>query len=143
MSKKLSTRRATAIKCIMDSLPTLEELNRRRPEVYTTVECQVCQTEEKETQAHLASCSEQKSLWKRIQKVATATAWNGLKEKEKNRIPPQVLYRTLFGETEAEEITNRKVLIKGLTTLKVEKKLEQLLNKQATQKCIDIVTRTV
>jgi len=61
-SRKLSTRRATAIKCIMDSLPTLEELNRRRPEIYTTVECQVCQVGEKETQAHLASCSEQKSL---------------------------------------------------------------------------------
>jgi hypothetical protein len=127
----------------MDSLPTLEELNRRRPEIYTTVECQVCQVGEKETQAHLASCSEQKSLWKRIQKVATATAWNGLKEEEKNRIPPQVLYKTLFGETEAEEIANREVLIKGLTTIKVEKRLKQLLSKQATQKCIDIVTRTV
>jgi hypothetical protein len=87
-SRKLSTRRATAIKCITDKLPTLEELNRRRPEVYSMAECQVCQVGEKETQAHLASCREQKSLWKRIQKVATATAWNGLKEEEKNRIPP-------------------------------------------------------
>ena len=102
----------------------LEELNRRRPEVYTTAECQVCENGEKETQAHLASCNRQKSLWKRIQKVATATAWNGLKESEKDRILSQVLYKTLFGETEADEITNREALIKGLTILKVEKRLE-------------------
>src|ERR1043165_619794 len=142
-SRKLSTRRATAIKCIMNNLPTLEELNKRRPEVYTTVDCQMCQDGEKETQAHLASCSGQKSLWKRIQKVTTATAWNELKEKDKIRIPPQVLHKVLFGETEAEEITNRKALMKGLITLKVKKEIERLLTKQATQKCIDIVTRTV
>jgi len=65
-SRKLSTRRAIAIKCIMDNLPILEELNKRRPEVYTTADCQICQDDEKETQAHLASCSRQKDLWKRI-----------------------------------------------------------------------------
>jgi hypothetical protein len=142
-SRRLSTRRATAIKCIMDSLPTLEELNRRRPEVYTTADCQVCQEDEIETQVHMASCSKQRSLWKRIQKVSAATAWNSLKEREKDRIPPQVLYTTLFGKTEEDEIENRKALIKGLTTLKVKKGIEQLLNKNATQKCIDIATRTV
>ena len=61
-SKKLSTRRATAIKCVMDNLPTLEELNRRRPEVYTTADFQMCQDGEKETQVYLASCSRQKNL---------------------------------------------------------------------------------
>ena len=75
--------------------------------------------------------------------MATATAWNGFKESEKNRIPSQVLYKTLFGETEADEIRNREALIKGITILKVEERLRQLLNKQTTQKCIDIVTRTV
>ena len=100
---------------------TLEELNKRRPEVYTTIDCQMCQDGKKETQAHLASCSGQKSLWKRIQKVTTATAWNELKEKDKIRIPPQVLHKVLFGETEAEEITNRRALMKGLIMLKVKK----------------------
>ena len=127
----------------MNNLPTLEELNRRRLEVYPTADCQVCQNREKETQAHLASCKEQKSLWKRIQKVTTATVWNGLKEKEKNRSPPQVLYEAIFGKTETEEIENREALIKGLTTTRVEKQLNQLLDKQVSQKCIDIATRTV
>jgi len=61
-SRKLSTRRATMIKCIMNNLSTLEELNKRRPEVYITTECQICKSSEKETQAHLASCNGQKNL---------------------------------------------------------------------------------
>ncbi|CAG8699454.1 13256_t:CDS:2, partial [Racocetra persica] len=72
-----------------------------------------------------------------------ATAWNRLKEKEKTRISPQVLYKTLFRETEEEEVTNRKVLIKGLIMTEVGKKLDQLLNRQAAEKCINIVTKTV
>src|ERR1043165_9748813 len=142
-SRKLSTRRATAIKCIMNNLPTLEELNKRRPEVYLTTECQICKIGKKETQAHLAICSGQKNLWKRIQKVATATAWEQLKEEEKNRVRPQVLYKAVFRITEEEEIINRKALIKGLTTIDVGQRLAKMLSKQATAKCIDIVTRTV
>ena len=71
------------------------------------------------------------------------TAWNELKEREKDRILPQVLYEALFEKLEAEEIVNRKALIKGLILIKVKEKLEQLLHRQAAQKCINIVTRTV
>ena len=49
----------------------------------------------------------------------------------------------MFRATEAEEIINRISLIKGLTAIKVVKRLKQLLDKQAVQKCIDIVSRTV
>jgi len=73
-TRRSSTRRYALIKCIIDKLLTLEELNRRRPDVYTTTECQVCQDKVKETQAYLASCKGQQSLWKRIQKVTIATA---------------------------------------------------------------------
>ena len=103
-TRRSSARRSAFIKCIIDKLPTLEELNRRRPDIYTTTECQVCQDKVKETQAHLASCKGQKSLWKRIQKVIIAAAWKGLKEEEKTRIPPYVLYIALFGEGEANKI---------------------------------------
>jgi len=58
----------------MDKLPNLEELNKRRPEIYTTTECQMCQDRTKETQAHLAASKGQKNLWKRIQKVTIVTA---------------------------------------------------------------------
>jgi hypothetical protein len=63
-TRRSSTRRCAFIKCIIDKLPTLEELNRRRPDIYTTTECQVCQDKVKETQSHLASCKGQRSLWK-------------------------------------------------------------------------------
>src|SRR6185436_14413805 len=95
MTRRSSARRSAFIKCIIDKLLTLEELNRRRPDIYTTTECQLCQDKVKETQAHLASCKRQKSLWKRIQKVTIAMVWKGLKEEEKIRIPPYVLYIAL------------------------------------------------
>src|SRR6185295_18902275 len=84
-TRRSSARRSAFIKCAIDKLPTLEELNKRRPDVYTTAECQMCQDKVKETQAHLASCKGQSNLWKRIQKVTIATAWKGLKEEEKTR----------------------------------------------------------
>ena len=121
---------------------TLEELNRRRLDIYTTTECQLCQDKVKETQAHLASCKGQKSLWKRIQKVTIATAWKGLKEEEKIRIPPYVLYIALFGEGEANEIEMREALIKGLIPKKTLDRLSQLLNTKSRQQFINVVVRT-
>ena len=82
-TRRSSARRSAALKCVMDKLPTLVELNKRRPDLYVTTECQVCQEKSKGTQEHLARCSKQKSLGKRIQKVAIATAWKGLEEEEK------------------------------------------------------------
>jgi len=54
-----------------------------------------------------------------------------------------VLYEAFFRKTEAEEIINRTALIKGLTTREVEKRISRILDRWATQKCINIVTRTV
>jgi hypothetical protein len=126
----------------MDKLPTLEELNKRRPEIYTTTECQMCQDKTKETQAHLAACKGQKNLWKRIQKVTIATAWKGLKEEEKVRVPPYVLYTALFGKTETEEVKIREALIKGLIPKETQDRLRQLLSTKSRQQFIEIVART-
>ena len=41
-TRRSSTRRSAFIKCVLDKLPTLEELNRRRPDLYENAECQVC-----------------------------------------------------------------------------------------------------
>ena len=129
----MSTRRNAFIKCIIDKLSTLEELNRRRPDIYSTAECQMCQNKSKETQAHLASCEGQRSLWKRIQKVTIATAWKGLKEEEKTRIPLYILYMALFRKTEAEKVLMREALIKGLILIKTQDRLTQLLSMKARQ----------
>ena len=62
LTRRSSTRRSAFMKCILDKLPTLKELNRRRPDIYTTAKCQVCQSKVKETQEHLASCKGQANL---------------------------------------------------------------------------------
>ena len=48
-TRKISARRAAAIKCIMNRLPTMEKLNKRKPEIYEVTECQVCKSGNKET----------------------------------------------------------------------------------------------
>ena len=139
ITRRSSTKRSAFIKCIIDKLLILEELNRRRPDIYTTTECQLCQDKVKETQAHLASCKGQKSLWKRIQKVTIAAAWKGLKEEEKTRIPLYVLYTALFGEGEANEIEMREALIKGLIPKKTQDRLSQLLSMKSRQRFLGVV----
>jgi len=142
LTRRSSARRSAFMKCILDKLPTLEELNRRRPDIYTTAECQVCQSGVKETQEHLASCKGQANLWKRIQKVSISTAWKSLKEEEKIRVPPYVLYMALFGQTEQEEIKIRKALIKGLIPKAIQDKLSQILNTKTRQQFTNIVAET-
>jgi len=61
-TRRSSARRSAFIKCIMNKLSTLEELNKKRPEVYTTMECQMCQDKTKEIQTYLAACKGQKNL---------------------------------------------------------------------------------
>jgi ribonuclease HI len=141
-TRRSSSRRSAFIKCIIDKLPTLEELNRRRPDIYTTVECQVCQDKVKETQAHLAACKGQRNLWKRIQKVTIATAWKKLKEEEKIQIPLYVLYTALFGKTETEEVKIREALIKGLIPKETQDKLAELLNTRSRQQFANTVAIT-
>ena len=141
-TRRSSCRRSAFIKCIIDKLPTLEELNKRRPDIYTTMECQVCQDKVKETQAHLAACKGQRSLWKRIQKVTIATAWKKLKDEEKARIPPYVLYMALFGKTEPEEVKMREALIKGLIPKEKQDRLIQLLNTKSRQQFVNVVAIT-
>ena len=90
----------------------------------------------------MASCKGQINLWKRIQKVTIATAWKGLKEEERTRIPPYVLYTALFGKVEAEEVEMREALIKGLIPKKTQDKLAQLLSSKTRQQFANTVAKT-
>ena len=60
----------------------MKELNKRRPQVYDTPNCRVCEKEIEETQEHIAECKVQKHLWKRIEKVAIASAWEKIEKED-------------------------------------------------------------
>src|SRR5260364_41032 len=141
-TRRISARRSALIKCIMEKLPTLEELNKRRPDIYTMAECQVCLDKIKETQSHLASCKGQTSLWKRIQKVTIAIAWKGLEEEERLRVPPYILYTALYGKSESEEVATREALIKGLIPEDTHTRLTHLLKTKSRKKFVSTVLRT-
>src|ERR1043165_6503270 len=57
-------------------------------------------------------------------------------------IPPYILYTTLFGKREAEEVEMRKALIKGLIPKKTQDRLAQFLNTKASQQFVGIVAKT-
>ena len=92
---------------------------------------------------HLASCDEQRHRWRRVQKVTAAAVWKELKEKERRRIPPHILYTALYGETEAEEVETRKAIIRGLMTTKTEKRLYKLLDNGTLQRSMDMATKVM
>ena len=70
------------VKYLNDLLPTMYELNRRKPKVYKTNTCIIC-FDEKETAEHLVSCTELQDIWKIIEeKVAQKV----MKFKEKKKI---------------------------------------------------------
>src|SRR5260363_307844 len=139
---KSSARRGTALKCMMNKLPTLVELARRRPDLYLMTECQVCQEKIEETQEHLAVCSKQKSLWKRIQKVAIAIAWKGLKEEDRTRVPPYILYTAVYGEIEEDEVQVRQALIRELFLKETQRKILQILGSASGEKFIGTLVQT-
>ena len=80
-SNRISVKRSTLIKCLAEKLPVMKELNKRRPQVYDTPNCRVCEKEIEEMQEHIAECEVQKHLWKRIEKV-TITSVQEKIEKE-------------------------------------------------------------
>ena len=63
-SMKINTKRSMLTKCLVEKLPTMKKLNKRKPQIYDTMNCRVCSNEVEETQDHLAKCEYQKHLWK-------------------------------------------------------------------------------
>ena len=82
----------------------MNELNRRRPEMYQSDICIICLTE-KETVRHLASCTEMQSIWRLIEEEVAQEVLKAKEEKEKS--PSQhgwiEIQKTLFGKTDAEK----------------------------------------
>src|SRR5437868_11235036 len=81
-SNRISVKRSTLIKCLAEKLLVMKELNKKRPQVYDTPNCRVCEKEIEETQKYIAECEVQKHLWKRIEKVAIASAWEKIEKED-------------------------------------------------------------
>ena len=100
-----------------DLLPTMYELNRRKPKVYKTNTCIIC-FDEKETAEHLVSCTELQDIWKIIEEEVAQEVMKFKEEKEKclpiyRRIEIQ---EVIFGKSKKERYSTRLQLIKGLIT---------------------------
>jgi ribonuclease HI len=124
-SEKKSKRLSTLIKCIQNKLPTLDELQKRRPDLYKSSNCILCQESVIETLQHLASCTRLNTIWVEAEKLATETLQAKLADEnslpfEKNEV--EVLF---FGSTLQERIKRREEVIKGLTPRTVISRIQE------------------
>ena len=127
-SKKL----ATQLKCLSGNLPVLKTLATRRPDIYSSDSCIVCNTGTAESQDHLAVCPYYKTMWQKLERTAINLVWSGFTEEEKFHCPKHTLYKILTGSSEAETQEKRRLWIKGLTSVDSFDAIKDLLNSSKT-----------
>ena len=121
-SKKISFR----IKCISNSLPVLNVLKKRAPDLYESDECKECHLGQ-ETSVHLLCCEEYSGYWNNIEELACWLVWRKLDKADRSKITKVDLSKILVGETEAEKIRHQELCIQGLST---ESMFKELYTKQ-------------
>ena len=112
-----SKRLATQLKCLSGNLPVLKTLLTRRPDIYTSDICIVCNSGISETQDHLAECSYYKISWQNIEGSAIDLIWSRFSKEEKLRCPKHLLCKILLGDSEDKIKEKRKLWIRGLTSI--------------------------
>ena len=133
------------IKCLHNKLPTLDNLTKRRPDLYKDNSCKVCKKNTEETQAHLACCEAQEIRWLEIEQVATETVQTLIEEaKRKEKSCTENLRKCIFGDDQKEREKRREGFIKGLYKVIVAEDLQVMgLSKKEADQTLDIVVYIV
>ena len=133
------------IKCLHNKLPTLDNLTKRRPDLYKDNSCKVCKKNTEETQAHLACCEAQEIRWLEIEQVATETVQTLIEEaKRKEKSCTENLRKCIFGEDQKEREERREGFIKGLYKVIVAEDLQVMgLSKKEADQTLDTVVYIV
>jgi hypothetical protein len=114
------------LKVLCDELPLLQELGRRRPEIYKDISCKLCSDNMPETLEHLAVCKSLRAIWRNIETVASEIAWKELSMDERSLVPLKDFREILFGMklSDREKVLLRVYLAKGLLPESIFKELE-------------------
>ena len=133
------------IKCLHNKLPTLDNLTKRRPDLYKDNSYKVCKKNTEETQAHLACCKAQEVQWLEIEQVATETVQTLIEEaKRKEKSCTENLRKCIFGEDQKEREERREGFIKGLYKVIVAEDLQVMgLSKKEADQTLDTVVYIV
>lgn len=117
---------ATLIKCLNEKLPVLKTLAQRRPDIYKSPNCILCNKGSEEDQNHLAICEKHEQEWRNAEDTAINLAWPLLQEETQRNTSKDQLKKLFWGISIEEKIESRSKIIKGLIQEKAKKMLQDL-----------------
>ena len=118
-TSKASKKLAFRIKCLSDEMPVLVSLKRRRPDLYRTDVCILC-NESKETLDHLIVCSFFEGIWENIEDVAFEIAWSHIPSQSRDLSQLSHLKSIVLSKKPNDKLNRRISLIRGLFPLNLE-----------------------
>jgi len=123
---KRNRKLATLIKCVNEKLPVLKTLTQRRPDLYKSAICILCNKDHEEDQDHLATCSEHEKGWESTENMSIDLAWTVLAEETQRKTSKEELKKLLWGTLKKEKLASRSKIIKGLTQEKTKKSVQDI-----------------
>jgi hypothetical protein len=118
-SLKRNSEAAMLIKCLNEKLPVLKTLVQRRPDIYESPFCVVCNEETEEDQEHLACCKGHEKSWRETENTMINLAWIALSEETRKKTSKTDIKNCIWGISKKENIESRMKIIKGLLQEKV------------------------
>ena len=117
---------ATLIKCVNEKLPVLKALAKRRPDIYKSSYCILCNEDKEEDQDHLTICKGHEKGWTDTENSAINLAWTVLSEETRKKTTKLELTKILWGESTEEKAECRSKSIKELIQEKAKTMLQSL-----------------
>jgi ribonuclease HI len=134
--KKLQGRKCTSIKkskalmfrikCLNKLLPTKDICFQRDPALYKSKTCIACYAKE-ESFEHLADCQMYQKIWKHIEEFIIGELESKISEKWKIAATGQKLKEVFLGSNIEDNLSRRKLYIRGLTSKCLIAKVKSLL----------------
>ncbi|CAG8789071.1 16445_t:CDS:2, partial [Gigaspora rosea] len=114
-----SERKSFLVKCISEKLPVLTVLSERKPELYTSEICVLCDAKEVETQDHLATCRAHGTNWEKVEDLALEEAWNILDNETSKDLDQSAIRQAFFGLHNSRRKDLRVAAIKYVVPIEV------------------------
>src|SRR5260363_197100 len=120
---------------------TLENLHKRKPQIYDSAMCILCAEGEVETLEHITICPALEADWKRIEALTGETAWNSLTSDAKYKVDSRSITKAIFDSRTEDIGITRLNLTKGLIKQSVVNNLNELLSshKDARNTALEIL----
>ena len=117
------------VKCLNNVLPTLSELRKRKPELYKSNYCILCEKNCSEDLDHIMSCSALQKLWKEVEE-AVAKGIRNIQDEKNLPFQQKEIEEILFSQRKEDRYKRRKELVIDLEKKEIVESLQSLTTKK-------------